>query len=251
MGVTNLYEVLGVSRNATDTEIKQAFRRRAMACHPDHNPGEEAARLFREAAAAYEVLGTPRTRAAYDRSLGHTGLTAPPKPQDAAAEPKQTGAAACRPTTRYYDLVLSRREAAQGGVLTLRAPVGRPCASCGGSGVAQRPICPQCRGRGEIRRLHGPIAVFDLCPACGGGGAASIPCPACSGMGAEAGSEEIVLRLPPGMVHGGSVRLPSMGAPGKGGGPAGDLVLRIHVGRSGISVRDTGWPPWLSPFVRT
>lgn len=246
----SLYEVLGVARDASAEEVKQAFRRAALQHHPDRNPGgEDSSRRFREAAAAYEVLGDAKARACYDRGLtredraqvkpGPGGFARTQRPGSAAGIPR-------RGADRRQDLVITLEEAAQGGLLRLEVPSGRACGVCRGTGRAatgEQGRCPRCLGWGEVRRMLGPIAVFDACPEClGSGSAASAPCPACSGMGTEPGTETLEIRLPAGMFAGGQLRVPGLGEPGLMGGPAGDLVVRVHVDSG--PVRDRGGRSW-------
>jgi molecular chaperone DnaJ len=234
------YEVLEVARDATDAEIKKAYRRMARQFHPDQNPDDRAAEeRFKECNAAYQVLSDPDKRAAYDR-YGHAAFGPP-----VAASPgsvsdvldsfrelfkgrKKAGGRDLR-----YTLELAFEEAAFGCQKTIRFPTRRECDTCHGSGArgaAGTKACPGCGGRGEVRAKQGLFNLPRTCTACAGTGKVVVdPCPRCDGSGLVRVEREYTVKIPPGADDGQLRRVPREGEPGRAGGPSGDLHVMLRV----------------------
>ncbi len=257
MSKRDYYEVLGVAKNATDQEIKSAYRKLALQNHPDRNPGDKAAEdRFKEAAEAYAVLADADKRHLYDR-FGHAGL-------GSAA----TGGAGFDPTVftgfedilgglgdifgfgdlfgggrrrggpqrgadLRYDLEISFEESARGSETSIQIPRQETCDTCKGTGAApgSKPAtCPQCQGRGQLRYQQGFFTVARTCGQCRGSGhIISNPCPGCRGAGRIQRERKLTVKIPAGIATGQRLRLNGEGEDGAGGGPAGDLYVVVHV----------------------
>lgn len=249
MAERDYYEVLGVDRNASEADVKKAFRRLAMRYHPDRNPdqGEEAANRFKEAKRAYEILSDEQKRAAYDQ-FGHAGVEAGAG-ASASADPFNTifgdifgevfggrrggGHQSRRGANLSYRLDLDFTQAIFGADVRITIPRTVACSTCSGSGA--RPgtglsTCGRCGGAGQTQVRQGIFSIRQTCGACGGEGrVVSDPCGACSGNGAVRKSEEISLKVPPGVDTGDRSRVRGKGNAGKRGGPAGDLLVEMNV----------------------
>jgi molecular chaperone DnaJ len=265
MAERDLYGVLGVKRDASQAEIRKAFRRRARQHHPDVNPGNpQATEKFKEVSAANDVLSDEKKRKAYDE-FGEAALRSGFDPeqerqyrQQAHAAPPPWGGApggggdgGQRPGGFDFDLgdlfgggTRTRRgpvpgddliahvdldlaTALRGTELSVDAPTAGPCATCHGAGK-QDGRCARCEGTGRIAvGGEGPMRIAAACPQCGGRG--QPPCPACHGEGLEAGTHPVTVRIPPGADHGARLRVPGLGRPGRGGGPPGDLYIEIRL----------------------
>jgi molecular chaperone DnaJ len=248
----DFYEVLGVSRTATDQEIKSAYRKLALKYHPDRNPGsKEAEDKFKEAAEAYAVLADEDQRRKYDR-FGHAGLGG-----NGGFDPtvftgfedilgglgdifgfgdpfggrRRSGPQ--RGSDLRYDLEISFEESAKGAETSIQIPRQEPCESCSGSGAApgSKPTtCPQCHGRGQLRYQQGFLTVARTCGQCRGSGTViTKPCTACRGAGRIEKERKLTVRIPAGIATGQRLRLTGEGEAGPGGGPPGDLYVVIHV----------------------
>lgn len=237
------YDVLDVARDATDAEIKRAFRRLALAYHPDKNPEDRGAEeRFKEANEAYAILSDPDKRAAYDR-LGHAafgppGSTVPGFSSmaevldgflDLLGRKKRVPGRDLR-----YTLEVSFEEAAFGATKTIRFPTRKECDVCSGSGARGGPgatrSCQLCGGRGEVRGKQGLFTLPRMCTACGGTGKVVIEsCPRCEGAGLLRIEREFIVKLPPGTEDGSVRRVPREGEPGRAGAAAGDLQVLIRV----------------------
>lgn len=250
MNERDYYEILNVSRGASESEIRQAYRKLAMRYHPDRNPDDaEAAIKFREAAEAYEVLRDPEKRARYDR-LGHAGFQGGQSAGFGSAEDifahfsdifgdlfgfsgASSGPRAEAGADLRYNLTISFEQAAHGDEVSLELPKRVSCPDCKGSGAAQDAViqtCAQCRGTGHVRRSQGFFQIAMPCPACHGSGQTiSRPCPRCKGDGVVHDTREILVRIPAGVDNGTRLRVRGEGEAGTHGGPAGDLYVVLRV----------------------
>lgn len=239
------YEVLGVSRSATTDDIKRAFRKLAMECHPDRNPGDaEAEMRFKELSEAYAVLSDDEKRRRYDR-MGHAAFQAgrgdnPYERVDVGSIGEILeglfgdifgGRRARAGGDIELDLEISFEEAALGAEKTISVSRRQSCEACAGSGAAPGTKvgrCPACNGRGEVRYQRGFFSVSRPCATCGGTGKRiEKPCPVCAGDGVVPKTEEMTVKVPPG-VEDGSIRT-VRGAGERGRGGAGDLHVRVRV----------------------
>lgn len=254
------YEILSVSRNATQEEIKSAYRKLAFRYHPDRNQGDKEAELkFKEAAEAYEVLRDPDKRAHYDRFgraafQGAGGNSGFGSAEDifahfsdifgdlfgfaqAGGAPRPEAGADLR-----YNLTITFAQAAHGAEVNITLPKHVTCPECKGSGAAPGSsieTCRQCRGTGQIRRSQGFFQIAMPCPACNGSGQKiSKPCPMCKGEGITQDTREIIVRVPAGVDNGTRLRIRNEGEPGRNGGPAGDLYVVLTVERDNRWQRD-------------
>ncbi|MFN3533980.1 MAG: molecular chaperone DnaJ [Desulfatiglandales bacterium] len=263
----DLYEILGVKRDATQDQIKKAYRRLARKYHPDVNPGDkEAEQKFKEISMAYEVLGNEEKRRLYDE-FGHDSLRAgfdPNKAREYARWRDSASKTYYSPEGKYYesyeDLFGDFFDLESGVFRSQKAPkrgrdleynmkvdfisalrgfstqikLDRPktCPQCLGKGRDPKgPLstCPQCKGSGRIQIADGPLYFSRPCPTCKGHGQASPPCPSCGGKGKIFGNETIKVNVPPGVKTGSKVRIPGKGQPGENGGPDGDLYILLEV----------------------
>lgn len=236
------YEVLGISRSATAAELKRAYRRLAHRHHPDKNPGDLlAAERFRELSVAYELLADRERRAAYDRAQ------ASPFAEVFAATGRNTARAAReRGRDRELELVIDLPTALCGAERLLE--VGRPvkCITCTGTGA--RPgsvpqLCHACGGTGSVRVQQGLGVAARRCSYCQGRGRlVRDACKTCAGVGTVDKPHQVRVRIPPGAEDGGVLRYDGEGEPGHGGGPPGDLRVKLRVtahevwGRDGADV---------------
>jgi molecular chaperone DnaJ len=246
------YEVLGVAKDAGETDLKSAYRKLALKYHPDRNQGDAAAEeRFKEAAEAYSVLCDPEKRARYDR-FGHAGVQG--AAGGAGVNPdifsdfsdilgdffgfgggfgggRRSGPA--RGSDLRFDLEIGFEESYAGAETTIQIPREEHCESCKGSGAAPgstRETCPQCQGRGQLRYQQGFLVVARTCGQCGGSGQIiRTPCPACRGTGRTMKERRVKVKIPAGIADGQRLRLHGEGEHGAAGGPAGDLYVVIHV----------------------
>jgi len=262
MSKRDYYEVLGVAKNASEAELKKAYRRMAMKHHPDRNTGDkEAENKFKEAKEAYEVLSDARKRAAYDQ-FGHAGVDSGAGMggggfrggggfsdifEDIFGDVfggggGRGGSRAYRGADLRYDLELSLEEAVQGTTVKIRIPVHVECGACGGSGArkgSEPAICTTCGGAGQVRIQQGFFSVQQTCPHCRGTGRViSDPCPECRGRGRVQEQKTLSVKVPAGVDSGDRIRLSSEGEAGENGGPPGDLYVQIRVREHPIFVRD-------------
>jgi len=247
---SDLYDVLGVSREASEEELKKAYRQQALKFHPDRNPGDpEAESKFKQAAEAYEVLRDPQKRARYDRfgfdALGDTGFGGFSSPDDVFSTFSDIfgeffGFGQSRRGPRpqaggdlRYNLTVSFRDAAKGVQVTLKIPKNVACADCGGSGAkagTKPETCRQCGGTGQVHQTQGFFRIAVSCPICRGQGTViAQPCPRCLGRGVTQETRELSVRVPAGVDDGARLRLRGEGEPGAHGGPPGDLYVVISV----------------------
>jgi molecular chaperone DnaJ len=246
------YEILGVARNATDAELKKAYRRLAMKFHPDRNQDDDDAEArFKEAKEAYEILGDPRKRAAYDQ-FGHAGVEQAgggPGGGFSAADSfgdifvdvfvdifggRRSGRSRVfRGADLRYQLDLELEQAAFGDEVTIRIPVMVECSECGGSGAEKGsgPVtCDSCDGHGSVRMQQGFFSIQQTCPKCRGAGTViADPCGACHGEGRVRETKTLSVKVPAGVDTGDRIRLGGEGEAGRNGGPAGDLYVEVNV----------------------
>ncbi|WP_420237427.1 molecular chaperone DnaJ [Telmatobacter bradus] len=258
MSKADFYDVLGVNREASDAELKSAYRKQALKFHPDRNPGDKAAEeKFKEASEAYQVLSDADKRAAYDR-YGHAGLGGSGGAQggfnggpfaggvdlgdifgDLFGEMFNMGGGggrgqrAQRGDDLRYDLSIDFEDAIFGTQKEIKVRRMEPCASCHGAGSASGrgpSMCPQCQGRGQIRIQQGFFTMARTCGACGGAGAVvTDPCPTCRGEARTTSEIKINVKVPPGVEEGTRIRYTGEGDAGRYGGPKGDLYVVLGV----------------------
>jgi molecular chaperone DnaJ len=252
------YEVLGVSRSASEQDLKKAYRRLAHQYHPDKNQADPAAEeKFKEAAEAYGVLSDAEQRRRYDR-FGHAGVSSSAASAawgapgfsgiedilgdlfgfgdvfGAAGRGGSRRSASQRGADLRYDLEITLEQAAAGMTAQLRIPKRETCETCSGSGAAPgtRPeVCRTCQGAGQVRFQQGFFSVSRTCSACRGSGQViNSPCETCRGSGRVEHEKSIEVKIPAGVETGSRLRLQAEGESGTYGGPAGDLYVVIHVG---------------------
>jgi len=256
------YEVLGVSKNASQEEIKSAYRRLAKKYHPDVNPDnkKEAEEKFKEAAEAYEVLSDPEKRAQYDQ-FGHEGMknifgaggftwsdfTHFSDVEDILSSffgggmfedlfgttRVQRGRKAYRGADLRYDLEISLKEAAFGCEKKITITRNESCAICNGTGAKPgvgRKECPTCKGTGQVRYSQGFFSIAKTCNKCyGEGSIVTTPCSRCNGMGKIQRERTITVKIPAGVDTGSRIRLKGEGEGGTYGAESGDLYIIIIV----------------------
>jgi len=265
MSKRDYYEVLGVQRNATEAEIKKAFKKLAMKYHPDRNPdNKEAEDKFKEAKEAYDVLSDAQKRAAYDQ-FGHAGVEggmgAGPGGFGGggasfsdifgdvfgdifggAGGGRGGGQRAYRGADLRYNLELNLEEAVAGTTVKIRVPTYVACEECGGSGAkkgSSPTTCPTCHGQGQVRMQQGFFSLQQTCPRCHGSGQIiSDPCQVCHGEGRVQKQKTLSVKVPAGVDTGDRIRLSGEGEAGENGGPPGDLYVQVHVREHPIFKRD-------------
>ncbi|HXK11322.1 MAG TPA: molecular chaperone DnaJ [Vicinamibacteria bacterium] len=252
------YEVLGVPRNASDQEIKSAYRKLALRHHPDRNPGDkQAEERFKEAAEAYGVLGDAEKRQRYD-TYGHAGVAGA---AGAGFDPtifadfsdilgdffgfgdvfgRRRGPR--RGGDLRYNLEISFEEAAFGTETQIRIPRAETCATCAGSGAAPgtKPVsCPTCRGSGQITFQQGFFSVARTCGHCRGAGRiVAERCKTCDGEGQVRVERTLQIKIPPGVDTGSQLRIGGEGEPGPQGGAPGDLYVVVRAADHAFFKRD-------------
>lgn len=254
------YEVLGVSKDASQKDIANSYRKLAMKFHPDANPGDQAAtEKFKEAAEAYEVLSDAEKRARYDQ-FGHQGVDGS-APHFTDVEEifeafgdifsgglfgdlfgRRRGKRQRRGADVRCDVSLDLEEAARGVTRAVEFMRSKRCATCQGTGAkpgSSPDSCRRCGGRGQVVQSAGFVRVQTTCPACHGAGSIiSNPCDDCRGQGYVASKVKLDIAIPAGIDDGMRVRLPGEGEPSPDGGPAGDCYCFITVRPHSIFKRD-------------
>jgi molecular chaperone DnaJ len=268
MAKRDYYEVLGVAKDASDDDIKKAYRKLAMKFHPDRNPDDKSAEeKFKEVKEAYEMLSDNQKRGAYDR-YGHAGVD-----PSAAGGPGGFGGAqgfegfgdafggifdeifgggrgggggggsrVYRGSDLRYNLEISLEEAARGVEKTIRIPIQEECGTCHGSGAkpgTQPKTCPTCGGAGQVRMQQGFFSIQQTCPKCHGSGRIiTDPCGDCHGAGHVKKQKTLEVKIPAGSSEGLRLRHTGLGEPGVNGGPSGDLYVEIHIRKHAVFERD-------------
>jgi molecular chaperone DnaJ len=245
----DFYELLSVHRNASEAEIKRAFRRLAVQYHPDKNPGDkQAEEKFKEINHAYEVLSDPEKRAYYDQfgvapgaaGAGPGGFGAGMGMGDIFGDIFGEFFGGGRGRTRAvsgedlrYNLTISFNDAAFGTTTKVRLPRWERCPDCDGSGAKSRDgvtTCSQCRGMGQVRMQQGFFSITRTCPRCGGEGRViTDPCGTCRGRRRVERERTLSVKIPAGVETGNTIRLTGEGALGEYGGPPGDLYIFLTV----------------------
>jgi molecular chaperone DnaJ len=252
MAKRDFYEVLGVAKNASEAELKKAYRRLAMKHHPDRNPdNKEAEEKFKEAKEAYETLNDPQKRAAYDQ-FGHAGVD----PSMGGGGGGFGGGASFsdifsdifgggfgggagggpqsyRGADLRYNLSLSLEDAVKGTTVKIRVPTMVKCEPCNGSGAKKGTspeTCSTCAGHGQVRMQQGFFSVQQTCPDCRGTGKQiKDPCTSCRGQGRVQENKTLSVKVPAGVDNGDRIRLSGEGEAGEHGGPPGDLYVQMAV----------------------
>ena len=260
----DFYKLLGVSKNASEAEIKQSYRKMAMKYHPDRNKDnpEEAEKKFKQIKEAYEILSDSKKRAAYDQ-FGHAGVDpsmgggrggfggGAENFSDIFGDVfgdifgggrQQQRSSVQRGSDVLYNLELTLEEAVGGTETTLKVPVLTACGECSGSGARKgsSPItCSTCHGHGQVRMQQGFFSVQQACPTCRGTGKQiKDPCPKCHGQGRVKETKTLSVKVPAGVDTGDRIRLAGEGEAGINGGPTGDLYVQVKVKDHPIFTRD-------------
>jgi molecular chaperone DnaJ len=256
MAKRDFYDILGVNRDASDEEIKKAYRKLAMKHHPDRNPDNpKAEEHFKEAKEAYEILSDGQKRAAYDQ-YGHAGVD----PQAGMGGGFGGGNAGgfsdafggifdeifggggggrggrsniYRGADLRYNLEITLEQAAFGTETKIRIPTMEACEPCHGTGAkagTQPKTCPTCQGSGQVRLQQGFFSIQQTCPKCHGTGRfIAEPCASCHGAGRTKQHKTLAVKIPVGVDEGDRIRLSGEGEHGINGGPSGDLYVQIHL----------------------
>lgn len=262
----DLYKVLGVSKGASDEEIKKAYRKLAREYHPDRNPDDaEAEEKFKEVQGAYDTLSDPEKRKEYDAGgmfggfgggpggAGPFGAGGPAGGFDVGdifsnlfgrggggrAQPQQV-----RGRDLETEIDLSFDQAVHGAEVSVTVPKAERCPTCHGSGAkpGTSPItCPRCEGRGIDAQSQGFFSISQPCPQCGGQGQViEDPCPTCGGSGLTQQTKRYKVKIPAGVKNGARIRVPGKGEAGRRGGPPGDLFVVTRVTASPVFKRLDG-----------
>ncbi|HEX4882979.1 MAG TPA: molecular chaperone DnaJ [Casimicrobiaceae bacterium] len=260
------YTVLGLTRDASDEDLKKAYRKLAMKFHPDRNPDDKSAEeRFKEAKEAYEVLTDPKKRAAYDQ-FGHAGVDGMAGMGGRGGMgPEGFGGFAdafgdifgeifgqgrggrgaggmYRGADLRYNLELSLEEAAFGTDAKIRIPTLEQCTTCHGSGAkpgTQPKTCATCGGRGEVRVSQGFFSIQQTCPTCHGTGkVVTDPCASCEGAGRLRKHKTLSVKIPAGVDQDDRIRLAGEGEAGVNGGPNGDLYVVVQLKQHAVFQRE-------------
>ena len=253
MAKRDYYKVLDVARDASEADIKKAYRRLAMKLHPDRNPDDKnAEEQFKEAKEAYEVLSDAQKRATYDQ-FGHEGLAQRGAGGGPGFNPGEAfgdifgdvfgdifgggrrggRSQVFRGADLRYELELDLNQAVFGASIEIDVPKLSECETCHGSGAAKgsNPIqCETCHGSGQVRVTQGFFQLQQACPRCRGTGKIiKNPCDTCLGQGRVRRTKKLAVKIPPGVDNGDRIRLSGEGEAGRNGGPPGDLYVEVHV----------------------
>lgn len=258
MAKRDYYEVLGVSKSASEAELKSAFRRLAKECHPDRNAGDkDAERRFKELNEAYEALKDPQKRAAYDQ-FGHAAFDGSGRGPGGGFGPdfassmsdifddlfgefmggrrgqgQRQRSGRERGADLRYNMEITLAEAYTGKNAEIVVPTSVGCETCSGTGAkpgTKPSACPTCGGQGKVRASQGFFTIERTCPACHGRGEViADPCPTCSGAGRVTKERKLAVNIPAGVEDGTRIRLAGEGEAGLRGGPAGDLYIFLSI----------------------
>ncbi len=264
MSKRDYYEVLGVQKNATDPELKKAYRRLAMKYHPDRNTDDKSAEdKFKEAKEAFEILKDSQKRAAYDQ-FGHAGVDSSMGGGSGAGAGNFSdifgdvfgdifgggrggaggggGQRSYRGSDLQYNLEINLDEAVAGTTVSVSVPTMVGCEPCDGSGAkkgSKPQTCPTCHGMGQVRMQQAFFSVQQTCPSCGGNGQViQNPCDSCHGSGRRQETKKLSVKIPAGVDTGDRIRLSGEGEVGENGGRAGDLYVQLSVKKHAIFERD-------------
>ncbi|MDO9521693.1 MAG: molecular chaperone DnaJ [Pseudohongiella sp.] len=260
MSKRDYYEVLGVARDATEADLKKAYRRVAMKHHPDRNPdNKESEELFKEANEAFEVLSNPEKKARYDQ-FGHAGVNQQGGGGAGAGDfgdifsdifgdifggggrPGGGRGGVRKGADLRYNLELDLEDAVKGTTVKIRIPTAVVCKTCEGSGAKKgsSPVdCSTCNGVGQVRMQQGFFSVQQTCPRCHGSGKQiKDPCQSCHGRGQVEEQKTLSVKVPAGVDEGDRIRLTGEGQAGTHGGPSGDLYVQVHMRPHKLFVRD-------------
>jgi molecular chaperone DnaJ len=273
MAKRDYYDVLGVPKNATDDDIKKAYRKLAMKFHPDRNQGDDAKKAeekFKEAKEAYEMLSEPPKRAAYDQ-YGHAGVDPNAAGMGGGFRGGQEGFGGFaeafgdifgdifngggrrgggggggpqvyRGSDLSYAMEITLDEAANGKDAQIRIPTWDTCETCHGSGAkpgTSAKTCTSCNGAGTVHMRQGFFSIQQTCPHCHGSGKViPEPCTTCNGAGKIKRQKTLEVKIPAGINEGMRIRSAGNGEPGTNGGPAGDLYIEIRIKEHDIFERD-------------
>ena len=256
MAKRDFYDILGVNRDASDEDIKKAYRKLAMKHHPDRNPDNpKSEEHFKEAKEAYEILSDGQKRAAYDQ-YGHAGVD-PQSGMGGGGFGGGTGGFSdafggifdeifgggggrsggrsnvYRGADLRYNLEITLEQAAFGTETKIRIPTMEACEPCKGTGAkagTQPKTCPTCQGSGQVRIQQGFFSIQQTCPKCHGTGKfIAEPCGSCHGAGRVKQHKTLAVKIPAGVDEGDRIRLSGEGEHGVNGGPSGDLYVQIHL----------------------
>ncbi|MEO1505057.1 MAG: molecular chaperone DnaJ [Pseudomonadota bacterium] len=268
MSKRDYYDVLGVSRGASDDELKKAYRGRAKELHPDRNKDNpDAEAQFKEVNEAYDVLKDSQKRAAYDQ-FGHAafedgagmggGFRGGGQGPDFASAfadvfddlfgdfvsgRRGGGGGRSRGSDLRYNLTIDLEDAFEGKQVTIKAPGSVTCEACSGTGAAggaQPTTCPTCSGMGKVRAQQGFFTIERTCPTCGGRGTIiKSPCTVCNGAGTVQRERSLNVQIPKGVEDGTRIRLAGEGEPGARGGTPGDLYIFVSIKQHPLFKRDS------------
>lgn len=268
MTKNDYYEILGIDRNASEDDIKKAYRKLAIKYHPDKNPGDKTAEeKFKEATEAYEILKDAQKRAQYDQ-FGHAAFQGGQGAHGGGfggfggfdisdalrafmndfggdsvfsdlfgfgGRGRRGASGVSRGSDLQVRLPLTLEEIASGTKKTLKVRRKEKCSTCDGTGSksGKRNVCPKCNGSGRVRQVassfFGQVIQESVCPNCRGEGyVVADACPVCNGSGLESTETTVTVDIPAGVSEGNYLNVPDKGDAGRNGGPAGDLIVLIQ-----------------------